>query len=626
MLSIPAPFVLKQGLDKLKNSVEVQRKAIPGQLAEKERASLVDLEWLDTAGNVVKEEQLVWMLDEALDYKQGVGRLDENQKELLTKLADLAVNAKAGAEKVLGHVEKTVTNKRKCPTERKVLDKPTQSTAKVCKPAPVFTHKENATLWQKIEILDWHWKQPLTGKQKKPNQGTTAAHFDKQYPNLKIKQPLILAWIKGETELRWQWDEVQAKGRLADVKHVKQTENPEVDAMLKLWIMQAMQDSVQLNGAIICKKWTRFADQMGILDDKRLKLSEQWLDSLKKQMGLKEFRCHGEAALANPNAIWTDHERIQDLIVHKGYALEDVFNMDKMDSSSAYHWQRKQTAHQLGFLYQNNVKAWITTVLYQEWLWNWDADLVQQNHWVLLLQDNFSGHTPPEDISNIHVENFTANLTAHVQPMDAGIIQAFKAHYRCGFMQRSLDHYDSNISLAHIYNINQLEAMRLADQAWRKISQTTIANCWIKSGILPDKSTEVRMAAELALEAEEEKACEKLLEVLDAAELINVANEMSIHDGCTEEEIYNAVMDVAKASQDQEANGGDDNDCNVILPRPSRNKALQAVQVLQQYLEVMNSSFSRDLKHSLAKLGCKTQLECTMSLKGTALTNYFTCK
>jgi hypothetical protein len=37
-------------------------------------------------------------------------------------------------------------------------------------------------------------------------------------------------------------------------------------------------------------------------------------------------------------------------------------------------FQRK-TAAQLGFYYRNNATVWMTTVLYQEWIRDWDAKL-----------------------------------------------------------------------------------------------------------------------------------------------------------------------------------------------------------------------------------------------------------
>ena len=92
---------------------------------------------------------------------------------------------------------------------------------------------------------------------------------------------------------------------------------------------------------------------------------------------------------------------------------------------------KNKTGEMLGFLYQNNTKAWMTFELYQEWLIKWNYELQLRNRHILLLQDNFAGHICPKGLTNIKVENFGPNLTAHVQPMDARIIHCFKAHYCC---------------------------------------------------------------------------------------------------------------------------------------------------------------------------------------------------
>ena len=80
---------------------------------------------------------------------------------------------------------------------------------------------------------------------------------------------------------------------------------------------------------------------------------------------------------------------------------------------------QKKTGAQLGFYYRNNAKAWMVTKIYQEWLCDWDEKLRRQERHILLLQDNFSVHIKPDSLTNIHVENFAPNLTAHVQPNDA---------------------------------------------------------------------------------------------------------------------------------------------------------------------------------------------------------------
>ena len=46
---------------------------------------------------------------------------------------------------------------------------------------------------------------------------------------------------------------------------------------------------------------------------------------------------------------------------------------------------QKKSGKQLGFYYRNNAKAWMTTVLYQEWICNWDNDLRKAKCHILLL-------------------------------------------------------------------------------------------------------------------------------------------------------------------------------------------------------------------------------------------------
>ncbi|KAF8266411.1 hypothetical protein EI94DRAFT_1585564, partial [Lactarius quietus] len=66
------------------------------------------------------------------------------------------------------------------------------------------TKKENATLAQRIKILDWYHRY-------KQGQMKTAEHFASIYPNLQIKQPLISSWLKDEAKWRAQWHEMNCQ-------------------------------------------------------------------------------------------------------------------------------------------------------------------------------------------------------------------------------------------------------------------------------------------------------------------------------------------------------------------------------------------------------------------------------
>ena len=104
-----------------------------------------------------------------------------------------------------------------------------------------------------------------------------------------------------------------------------------------------------------------------------------------------------------------------------------------------------------------------------------------ENRTICLFIDNFSGHNFAYNPTNVQLEFFEPNLTSHVQPLDAGIIWCFKAHYRRTFCVRALDHDDAGES--DIYKINLLEAMLMTKEAWNAVSAMTIKNCWDHTGI-----------------------------------------------------------------------------------------------------------------------------------------------
>lgn len=184
----------------------------------------------------------------------------------------------------------------------------------------MFTKKENATLAQRIEILDWHHK---NGK----NQSKTAAHFNQIYPNLKLKQPKISDWVKNEAKWRAQ---LTAAGTAASTtKRARQTQHPEVSEMMDLWVSKAMGVGLLLTGEVLRQKWQAFASLVGVPEDERLTLSEGWLTRFKTRNGLKSFKRHGEGATADPQTIKQERKRLAELIAKYGYRLRDIFNMDE---------------------------------------------------------------------------------------------------------------------------------------------------------------------------------------------------------------------------------------------------------------------------------------------------------
>ncbi|PAV23035.1 DDE-domain-containing [Pyrrhoderma noxium] len=129
-----------------------------------------------------------------------------------------------------------------------------------------------------------------------------------------------------------------------------------------------------------------------------------------------------------------------------------------------------------GFQYRNNKSAWMTSYLFEEYLKTWDMKLRRNSRHIILLVDNFQGHVVATPLTNIHLEFFAPNMTSFIQPLDAGIIRCFKALYQKAFCERTID--QDIAGERDIYKITLLEAILMAQKAWKGVSMTTIENCW----------------------------------------------------------------------------------------------------------------------------------------------------
>ena len=153
----------------------------------------------------------------------------------------------------------------------------------------------------------------------------------------------------------------------------------------------------------------------------------------------------------------------------------------------------------------------------------------------LLLMDNFSPHTGGEEwlreneggLQHLEIDFFPANSTSKFQPMDQGIIRSFKAGYHRLFLGHCIESW--SIGEDPISGINIRHAIQWVVEAWNKVTNQTILNCWRHSTCIerpaelakegPDPS-EVDLVTELnTLQAEGR-------EVLPIEDLLNPQDEI----------------------------------------------------------------------------------------------------
>src|SRR6266496_1126104 len=111
----------------------------------------------------------------------------------------------------------------------------------------------------------------------------------------------------------------------------------------------------------------------------------------------------------------------------------------------------------------------------------------------LLLIDSFSAHdcavktlmeseNPPFKLQHTRVEFLPKNVTSHYQPLDQGIIRAWKAYYKRKWLQFMVDCVHDNKD--PLKEVNMLHVVRWAILAWDEVTKETIENCWVKSTCL----------------------------------------------------------------------------------------------------------------------------------------------
>ena len=137
--------------------------------------------------------------------------------------------------------------------------------------------------------------------------------------------------------------------------------------------------------------------------------------------------------------------------------------------------------------YRHNAKAWMTSELFQDWLKDFDRQMRLARRKVILLVDNAASHNQGDlQLRSVTLHFLPPNTTAHIQPMDAGIIKAFKAHYRKQLVQ----HYIERVEKNEEQSVNLREALHMVKTPWDRVQVSTIVNCYRHVKILPSPSTD----------------------------------------------------------------------------------------------------------------------------------------
>jgi DDE superfamily endonuclease len=230
----------------------------------------------------------------------------------------------------------------------------------------------------------------------------------------------------------------------------------------------------------------------------------------------------------------------------------------------------KKFGKDLGFLYFHNQKAWMSGVIFKEYLIGLNNHVGRK---VLLIIDNAPSHNIWEEMNlpNLDIEPLPPNTTSKLQLLDQGIISAFKQHFRRRQLSWALDQIDGG---KHPFKVDQLTAMRWVNSAWNSSLPSTFHNCWKHSTLLDghDLEPEPIQSDDPAITQEEYDYAMQQLNIRNPMSLENFSNPpeeetVLTHEIFTDEEI---LLMVEHVEQDDEQEAAEEE-----VPNPIANLSLE---------------------------------------------------
>lgn len=293
--------------------------------------------------------------------------------------------------------------------------------------------------------------------------------------------------------------------------------NHMMEEALYIWIVQKLNNNAIITGNIIKAKAKVFGDKLGI---KNFKYSEGWLSNFKKRFNISSFKICGESAGISNEDIVKGKEFIMKQM--EGYTLDNVYNLDEtalyyqvspsrtmsnkpvkgtkksknrvtLILCSNYtgtdklipvvigHYAKPKALRKFNHgdyvAYLSNKKAWCTSVIFQTYMEGVNDRMKKEKRNIVMFVDNASPHKVLTTYSNVKLVYLPINTTSHLQPMDAGIIHAFKCYYKSSLAENYVDSLDENYE----FKADLSDAIILIHSSWRRVSKQTIFNCFDKS-------------------------------------------------------------------------------------------------------------------------------------------------
>ncbi|UYV77397.1 hypothetical protein LAZ67_15000864 [Cordylochernes scorpioides] len=401
------------------------------------------------------------------------------------------------------------------------------------------------------------------------------------------------------------------------------------------WFTQGRANNIIITDDLLREKAKKLGEHLDVPEN--FAYSSGWLQRFKGRFHISQRRLCGEGASISPAIIDEHLTNLNSILANSGYDPANIYNADETglffqlipDRTLAHKVENcrgvKRMKQRITVLlccnstgtdkrrlliigksakprcfrnfsphfyctYTSNSKAWMTSSIFQEWLLQFNKQLVSEGRRILLLLDNAMSHCVPNDgLSNIKIHFLPPNMTASLQPLDSGIIKSFKAQYRKFQLQKMVELAD-----AHLPTELRLDyAVRYCKMAWDSVSPDSISNCWNHTGIIRFTSTAAVEPLNYG------NLLDRIRDIFAITpENLMTEREFQLVDDSQEAEMKltddNFLVSTVTAKEEL----GEDDDATVTQRLPSLREARTAAETVLLFLEHSKRATSDDVNLS----------------------------
>ena len=524
--------------------------------------------------------------------------------------------------------------------------------------------RHDRTIEEKLNILRYYEENPLMKKK------DIAAHFN-------MKPQTLSDLIKNSDKIRAQNSEGSF---LVNCKRKRLSTQPELDKALLIWFRQnSSRPEVRIDGSMLLQQANTFLKGLSVNAVTEKTVSMSWIDRWKKRHGVSRILKAGESGSVDIEIVrdWKEG-KLQEIL--STYRHDDIYNADEtglfwllfpdnfLEFIEGAHHGAKQPKSRITVLvganmtgtdklpllvigksknprafknvtvpmeYHSNKKAWMTSIVFENWLRNLDQRMECEKRKIALIIDYCPAH-PKLELKNVDLIFLPPSTISHTQPMNSGIIRNLKLHYRHSLALRRLEAAKDD-KLPITWNL--LDALIALKSAWKRVKVQTVVNCFKRAGFVEEAQFSVESQVEVASINSVNPTSQEIVSFQniwhglkeiygdcvpnDMNDYIAVDDKVETSSNLTDTPINQAVMDpVVEGENDTDEEEETENEITVEAnPIPKLSDAYAAMRTLQHYGLGCSCPAMEDIVFQLEEILNDQSLKC---LRQSKITDSFT--